>query len=73
MDHGDTQPPREVLGDLIENLIEAESSLLSAQAVMLDTSLTDRSDYESIVEHISVALGAAQMTLAELHHKFHES
>jgi hypothetical protein len=25
------------------------------------------------VEHISVALGAAQMTLAELHHKFHES
>jgi predicted regulator of Ras-like GTPase activity (Roadblock/LC7/MglB family) len=73
MDHGDTQPPREVLGKLIENLIEAESSLLSAQAVMLDTSLTDRSDYESIVEHISVALGAAQMTLAELHHKFHES
>ena len=73
MDHGDTQPPREVLGNLIENLIEAESSLLSAQAVMLDTSLTDRSDYESIVEHISVALGAAQMTLAELHHKFHES
>ena len=73
MDHGDTQPPREVLGKLIENLIEAESSLLSAQAVMLDTSLTDRSDYESIVEHISVALGAAQTALAELHHKFHES
>jgi hypothetical protein len=73
MDHRDTQPPREVLGELIENLIEAESSLLSAQAVMLDSSLTDRSDYESIVEHISVAVGAAQMTLAELHHKFHES
>ncbi len=73
MDHGDTQPPREVLGKLIENLIEAESSLLSAQAAMLDTSLTHRSGYESIVEHISVALGAAQMGLAELHHKFHES
>jgi hypothetical protein len=73
MDHRDIQPPREVLGELIENLIEAESSLLSAQAVMLDSSLTDRSDYESIVEHISVALGAAQTALAELHHKFHES
>ncbi len=73
MDRRDTQPPREVLGNLIENLIEAESSLLSAQAVMLDSSLTDRSDYESIVEHISVALGAAQTALAELHHKLHES
>jgi len=72
MDHRDTQPPREVLGKLIENLIEAESSLLSAQAVMLDSSLTDRPDYESIAKHISVALGAAQMGLAELHDKFHE-
>ena len=67
MDHGDTQPPGEVLGKLIENLIEAESSLLSAQAVMLDSSLAHRSDYESIVEHINVALGTAQMALAELH------
>jgi hypothetical protein len=72
MDHGDTKPPRGDLGDLIENLIEAESSLLSAQAGMLDSSLADRSGYESIVGHISVALGAAQSALAELHHKFHE-
>jgi hypothetical protein len=73
MDHADTQLPREDLGELIENLIEAESRLLSAQAVMLDSSLAHRSGYESIVEHISVALGAAQTALAELHHKFHES
>jgi len=73
MDHGDTQPPREVLGELVEKLIEAESSLLSAQAAMLDSSLTDRSGYENIAEHISVALRAAQMALAELHRKFHES
>ena len=66
MDHGDTQPAREVLGKLIENLIEAESSLLSAQAVMLDCSLTDRSGYENIAEYISVALRAAQMALTEL-------
>jgi hypothetical protein len=73
MDHGDTQPPREDLGELIEILIEAESRLLLAQAVMLGSSLAHRSGYESIVEHISGALGAAQTALAELHHKFHES
>jgi hypothetical protein len=73
LDHGDTQPPREDLGELIEDLIEAESSLLSAQTVMLDPSLAHRSGYESIVEHISGALGSAQMALAELHHMFHES
>ncbi len=73
MDYGDTQPPREALGELIENLIKAESSLLSAQAVMLDCSLTHRSGYESIAEHIGGASGAAQTALAELHRKFHES
>ena len=73
MDHGDTRSPREDLGELIENLIEAESSLLSAQAVMRDSSLAQRSGYESIAEHISGALGAAQTALAELHRKFHES
>jgi hypothetical protein len=51
MDHGDTQPPREDLGELIEDLIKAESSLLSAQAVMLDSSLAHRSGYESIGAH----------------------
>lgn len=73
MDHGGTQRPREALGELIENLIKAESNLLSAQAVMRDASLAQRSGYESIVEHISGALGAAQTALAELHRKFHES
>jgi hypothetical protein len=73
MDHGDTQPPREDLGELIEDLIKAESSQLSAQAMILDSSLAHRSGYESIVEHISGALGAAQMALTELHHMFHES
>ncbi len=73
IDHGDTQPPREALGEIIENLIEAERSLLSAQAVMLDSALARRSGYESIVGHISGALGAAQTALAELHRKFHES
>ena len=74
MDHGgDTELHREDLGEVIENVIKAESSLLAAQAVMLDSSLAHRSGYESIVEHIRVALGAAQMALAELHHKFHES
>ncbi len=73
MDHGDIQLPREYLGELIENLITAESSLLSAQGVMLDSSLAHRSGYESIVEHISGALEAAQMALAELHRKLHES
>jgi hypothetical protein len=53
MDHGDTQLPREDLGELIEDLFKAESSMLSAQAVMLDSSLAHRSGYESIVEHIS--------------------
>ena len=72
MDHGDTELHREDLGEVIENVIGAESSLLAAQAVMLDSSLADRSGYESIVEHLSVALGAAQTVLAELHHKLHE-
>ncbi len=58
MDHGgDTEPHREDLGEVIENVIQAESSLLAAQAVMLDSSLTHRPGYESIVEHLSVALG----------------
>ena len=72
MDHGDTELHREDLGEVIENVIGAESSLLAAQAVMLDSSLADRSGYESIVEHLSVALGAAQTVLAELHQKLHE-
>ena len=72
MDHGDTELHREDLGEVIENVIGAESSLLAAQAVMLDSSLADRSGYESIVEHLSVALGASQTVLAELHHKLHE-
>ena len=73
MDHGgDTEPHREDLGEVIDNVIEAESSLLAAQAAMLDSSLTHRSGYESIVEHLNVALGAAQTALAELHHKLHE-
>jgi hypothetical protein len=74
MNHEQTQPPSEdLLGELIENLIQAESSLLSARAMMLDSSLAQRSGYEDIAEHISGALGAAQAALAELHHKFHES
>ena len=74
MDYEQTQPPREdLLGELIENLVQAESSLLSARAMMLDSSLAQRSGYEDIAEHISGALGAAQTALAELHHKFHES
>jgi hypothetical protein len=73
MDHGgDTEPHREDLGEVIEHVIQAESSLLAAQAGMLDSFLAHRSGYESIVEHISVALGAAQTALAELHHKLHE-
>ena len=73
VDYGDTQPPREALGEIIENLIEAERSLLSAQAVMHDSALARRSGQESIVGHISGAFGAAQTALAELHSRFHES
>ncbi|MDQ3862422.1 MAG: hypothetical protein M3317_02775 [Actinomycetota bacterium] len=73
MDDGETHPSREDLGELIENLIEAESSLLSARAMMLDSSLAQKAGYESIVEHVGDALRAAQSALAELHHKIHEA
>lgn len=72
MDHGDTRPIREALGELVENLIEAESSLLAAQAVMRDSSLARSTGYESIGGNIGGALGATQTALAELHRKFHE-
>jgi hypothetical protein len=72
VDHGDMDQPRKGLAEVIENLVEAESTLLLAQAVMLDSSLSDRPGYRSIVENISAALASTRGALAEAHHKLHE-
>ncbi len=70
MDHADIEP-RRGLTEVIDTLVEAERSLLSAQSVMSDSSLADRPGYESIERHIGVALTSARAALAEAHHKLH--
>ena len=70
MDHADTEP-RRGLTEVIDTLVEAERILLSAQTVMRDSSLADRPSYESIDEHIGVALASARTALAEAHRKLH--
>ncbi len=73
MDHReDPEQPRRILTELIEILVESESALRSAQAAMLDSSLADRSGYESIAGHVGAALGSTRTALAEAHHKLHE-
>ena len=70
MDHPDIGSRRSLL-EVIDTLVEAERTLLSAQTVMRDSSLADRPGYESIEGHIGVALASARTALAEAHHKLH--
>ena len=70
MNHADMEP-RGGLTEVIDTLVEAERSLVSAQTVMRDTSLADRPGYQGIDEHIGVALASARSALAEAHHKLH--
>jgi hypothetical protein len=70
MDHPDIESRRSLL-EVIDTLVEAERTLLSAQTVMRDSSLADRPGYESIEGHIGVALASARAALAEAHHKLH--
>ena len=70
MDHPDIESRRSLL-EVIDTLVEAERTLLSAQTVMRDSSLADRPGYESIEGHIGVALASARIALAEAHHKLH--
>lgn len=70
MDHADIEP-RGSLTEVIDTLVEAERILVSAQTVMRDSSLAGRPGYESIDEHIGVALESARSALAEVHHKLH--
>ena len=72
-DREDPEQPSRSLTELIEILAEAESTLLSAQAAMLDSSLADRAGYESIAGHVGAALGSTRTALAEAHRKFHEA
>ena len=67
------EQPRGRLAELIEILVEAESTLLSAQAAMLDYSLVDRAGYESIAGHVGAALGSTRTALTEAHRKLHEA
>jgi hypothetical protein len=62
---------RRGLTEVIDTLVEAERTLLSAQTVMRDSYLVDRPGYENIEEHIGVALALARTPLAEAHHKLH--
>jgi hypothetical protein len=70
VDHSDIES-RRGLTEVIDTIVEAERILLSAQTVMRDSSLADRPGYESIDEHIGVALASARTALAEAHHKLH--
>jgi hypothetical protein len=70
MDHPDIESRRSLL-EVIDTLVEAERTLLSAQTVMRDSSLADRPGYESIEGPIGVALASARTALAEAHHKLH--
>ncbi len=70
MDHTDIESRRSLL-EVIDTLVEAERTLLSAQTVMRDPSLADRPGYESIEGNIGVALESARTALAEAHHKLH--
>ncbi len=70
MDHTDIESRRSLL-EVIDTLVEAERTLLSAQTVMRDSSLADRPGYESIEGNIGVALESARTALAEAHHKLH--
>jgi hypothetical protein len=72
VDHADMEP-RRGLTEVIDTLVEAERILVSAQTVMRDTSLTDRPGYESLDEHLHVALASARSALSEAHRKLHES
>jgi hypothetical protein len=62
---------RRGLTEVIDTLVEAERILVSAQTVMHDSSLADRSGYESLDEHIGAALASARSALADAHHKLH--
>ncbi len=70
MDNSDIES-RRGLTEVIDTMVEAERILLSAQTVMRDSSLADRPGYESLDEHIGVALASARAALAEAHHKLH--
>jgi hypothetical protein len=70
MDHTDIESRRSLL-EVIDTLVEAERTLLSAQTVMRGSSLADRPGYESIEGHLGVALASARTALAEAHHKLH--
>jgi hypothetical protein len=71
VDHADMEA-RRGLTEVIDTLVEAERILVSAQTVMRDSSLAGRPGYESIDDHIGVALESARSALAEAHHKLHE-
>ncbi len=62
---------RSGLTEVIDTLVDAERVLVSAQTVMRDSSLAGRPGYESIEEHIGVALESSRSALAEAHHKLH--
>jgi hypothetical protein len=70
VDNADIEP-RSSLTEVIDTLVEAERILVSAQTVMRDSSLADRPGYDSIDEHIGVALVSARSALAEAHHRLH--
>ena len=70
MDHTDIESRGSLL-EVIDTLVEAERTLLSAQTVMSDSSLADRPGYESIVGNIGVALESAWTALAEAHNRLH--
>jgi hypothetical protein len=70
MDHTDIESRGSLL-EVIDTLVEAERTLLSAQTVMRDSSLADRPGYEGIEGNIGVALASARTALAEAHHKLH--
>ncbi len=65
--------PQEVLGEVIEDLAEAEGRMRAARDKMGDSFLADSEDYESIADHIDSALASARAALAEAHHKLHHS
>ena len=71
MDHTNMMPEG-ILPEVIEDLVQVESILLSARK-KIDSSLADRPGYESIAGHINSALASTAAALAKAHDILHES
>ncbi len=71
VDHTNMMPGG-ILPQVIEDLVQAEGRMLAALE-KIDSSLADRSGYESIAGHINSALASTTAALAAAHNKLHES